>query len=75
MKEISKLQDNIIAEYDKKARDGYNLEFDKLRIEKARQEFSNKKFQKSLEIYRSIDYKELMNELDEKLIEFCLHHI
>ena len=75
LKEISKLQDNIIAEYDKKARDGYNLEFDKLRIEKARQEFSNKKFQKSLEIYRSIDYKELMNELDEKLIEFCLHHI
>ncbi len=75
LKEISKLQNNIIVEYDKKARDSYNLEFDKLRIEKARQEFRSKNFQKNLEIYRSIDYKELMNELDEKLIEFCLRHI
>jgi hypothetical protein len=75
LKEISTLQENIIAEYDKKARDGYNLEFDKLRIEKARQEFRSKNFKKSIEIYRSIEYKELMNSLDEKLIEFCLRHI
>jgi len=75
LKEISRLQENIIAEYDKKARDGYNLEFDKLRIEKARQEFRSKNFKKSLEIYRSIEYKELMNTLDEKLIEFCLRQI
>jgi len=75
LKEISRLQDNIIAEYDKKARDGYNLEFDKLRIEKARHEFSQKNFQKSLEIYGSIEYKELMNALDEKLIEFSLRQI
>jgi hypothetical protein len=75
LKEISRLQENIIAEYDKKARDGYNLEFDKLRIEKARQEFRSKNFKKSLEIYRSIEYKELMNILDEKLIEFCLRQI
>ena len=74
LKEISKLHENIIAEYDKKASDGYNIEFDKLRIEKARQEFRNKNFQKSLEIYRSIEYKEFMNELDEKVIEFCLRH-
>jgi hypothetical protein len=75
LKEISKLQENIITEYDKKARDGYNIEFDKLRIEKARQEFRNKNFKKSLEIYRSIEFKELMDELDEKVIEFCLRHI
>ena len=75
LKEISKLHDNIIAEYDKEARDGYNLEFDKLRIEKARQEFSSKNFKKCIEIYKSIDYKELINELDKKVIEFCLLHI
>jgi len=74
LKEISKLQDNIIAQYDKKARDGYNIEFDKLKIEKARQEFKCKNFPKSLEIYRSVEYKESMNELDEKVIEFCLRH-
>lgn len=75
LKEISKLQDNIISEYDKKSRHGYNIEFDKLRIEKARQEFRSKNFQKSMEIYRSIEYKELMNALDEKIIEFCLRNI
>lgn len=75
LKEFSKLQDNIIAGYDKKARYGYNIEFDKLRIEKARLEFRSKNFTKSIEIYKSIDYKELMNELDEKLIEYSLRHI
>ena len=75
LKEISKLHENIIAEYDKKAREGYNIEFDKLRIEKARQEFRSKNFKKSLEIYKSIEYKELMNKLDEKVIEFFLIHV
>jgi hypothetical protein len=75
LKEISRLQENIIAEYDKKAPDDYNLEFDKLRIERARQEFRSKNFSQSLEIYRSIEYKELMNALDEKLIEFCTRQI
>ena len=75
LKEISILKENIIAEYDKKARDGYNIEFDKLRIEQARLEFRSKNFKKSLEIYRSIEYQELMNPLDEKIIEFCLGKI
>ena len=75
LKQYSKLQENIIIEYDKKARDGYNIEFDKLRIEKARYEFKSKNFKTSLEIYKSIDCKELMNALDEQLIEFCLRHI
>ncbi len=75
LREFSRLQDNIIAEYDKKAREGYNIEFDRLRIEKARQEFRSKNFLKSIEIYRSIDYKNLINSLDEKIIEFCERHI
>ena len=75
LKEISILKENIIAEYDKKARDGYNIEFDKLRIEQARLEFRSKNFKKSLEIYRSIEYQELLNPLDEKIIEFCLGKI
>jgi len=75
LKEYSKLQDNIITEYDKKARDGYNIEFDKLRIEKARNEFRSKNFKTSMEIYKSIDCKELMNALDEQIINYCLRHI
>lgn len=74
LQDFSRLKDNIIAEYDKKAKEGYNLEFDELRIEKARQAFRMKDFIKSIEIYRSIDYRELINPLDEKIIEFCEHH-
>lgn len=75
LKEIARHQDNIISEYDKKAREGYNIEFDKLRIEKARQEFRIKNFNKSLELYRSVEYINLINDLDNKIIEFCERHI
>lgn len=74
LKEFSILHENIIAEYDKKAREGYNIEFDALRIEKARLEFRKKEFQTSLELYRSVDYKNMLNALDEKIIEFCERH-
>jgi len=75
LKEIARLENNMITEYDKKAREGYNLAFDKLRIDQARQEFRDKNFIKCLELYASIDFKELMNELDEKIIVFCQKHL
>lgn len=75
LKEFSRLKENIITEYDKKERKGYNLEFDELRIGKARQAFRMKDFKKSIEIYHSIDYRELINPLDEKIIEFCERHL
>jgi len=67
----SKLQDNIIKEYDQKARKRYNRQFYELRILEARSEFSNKNYKKSIEIYTSIDIKCLLNDLDGKIIEFC----
>ena len=74
LKEIAKLQDNIITEYDKKAREGYNVEFDKMRIEKARFEFRKKDFRKSLDIYRSVEFKNLINDLDMRIIAYCERH-
>jgi len=71
LREFAKLQDNIITEYDKKAREGYNLEFDKMRIEKARIEFRKKDFKKSIEIYKSVEYNQLINDLDKKIIAYC----
>lgn len=71
LKEIAILQDNIIKEYDKKAREGYNIEFDKLRIDKAREEFKNKNFKKSIKLYRSVESVDLINDLDRRIIEFC----
>jgi len=70
LKEIAILQDNIIKEYDKKAREGYNIEFDKLRIDKARQEFKNRNFKKSIELYKSVESVDLINDLDRRIIEF-----
>ena len=71
----SKLQDNIIKEYDQRARKRYNSQFYKLRILEARSEFINKNYKKSIEIYTSIDIKCLLNDLDGKIIEFCKKHL
>jgi len=70
----SKLKDNIIKEYDQKARERYNSQFYELRILEARSEFINKNYKKSIEIYTSKDFKSLMNDLDGKIIEFCKNH-
>ena len=67
----SKLKDNIINEYDQKARERYNSQFYELRILEARSEFINKNFKKSMELYMSIDFKNILNDLDGKIIEFC----
>lgn len=75
LKEFSRLKENIFNEYDKKNREGKNREFDKLKIEKAREEFRIKNFKNSLEIYMTIEFKDLMSELDERIIEFCHRHI
>jgi len=75
LQELSRLKENIITEYDKRAREGYNLEYDELRIGKARQAFRMKDFKKSIRIYHSIAYRNRINPLDEKIIEFCESHI
>jgi len=71
----SKLQDNIIKEYDQKARKRYNSQFYELRILEARSAFINKNYNKSIEIYTSIDIKSVVNDLDGKIIEFCKRHL
>jgi len=71
LKEISSLQDNIITEYDRNARRVFNIPYDKLRIEKARQDFRKKDFLKCKASYEKVVNKEFMNELDVKLIEYC----
>lgn len=71
LKEISELQDNIIVEFDKKIRKENNLRLDSIRIEKARKEFRNKQYIQCLDIYRFIDNKYLLMELDHRIMEFC----
>lgn len=75
LQKISSLKDNIITEAERKIRKEKSMQFDSFRIEKARQYFSKKEFQKCLDIYRFVDNKDLFGELDNKAIEYCKRHI
>lgn len=75
LKEISKLQDNTFTDIDRKLRKENSARIDTIRIEKARQEFRNKQFKKCLEIYRFVDHKNLLLELDNKIMEYCNRNI
>jgi len=75
LKVISKLQDNTITDIDRKLRKENNVRIDSIRIEKARQEFRNKQFKKSLDIYKFVDHKNLLLELDNKIMEYCNRNI
>lgn len=75
LKEISTLHDNIITEYDKNARREFNLPFDNMWIEKARQEFRKKDFEKCLATYERVVSKDLINNLDVKIMEYCGRHV
>ena len=48
-----------------------NIKQDIITIEKARQEFSKKNFQKSIEIFRTVEHKNLLIELDNDIIKFA----
>ena len=73
--EFSKLQDKIITEIDRKIRKENSVRFDNIRIEKARQVFRNKDFKKCLAIYKAVDNKNLFEEIDNKVIEYCKRHV
>lgn len=71
LKEISELQENIITEVDKEIRKENSVQLDSIKIEKARREFRNKELLKCLDIYKFIDNKYLLEELDFKIMEYC----
>jgi predicted glutamine amidotransferase len=75
LKEISKLHENVITEVDRQIRLENGIRLDNIRIEKARREFRNKDHIKCLDIYKFVDNKYLLVELDFKIMEFCNRHI
>jgi hypothetical protein len=74
LKEFSKLEDNIIFELDKEIRLKNNIQNDKIRIEKAREQFRTKEFKKSIDIYNLVENRNLLSDLDENIIEFGKRH-
>ena len=71
LKEIAELKDNTIAEVDRKFRKENRIRTDTNRIEKARQVFRITELKKCLAIYRFVDNKNLLADLDNKIIEYC----
>jgi hypothetical protein len=65
----------ILDPFLKKARREFNLPCDNMWIEKARNEFRMKNFIKCMEIYEKVVHKDLMNNLDAKIIEYSSRHI
>lgn len=75
LKEFSKLEENAIFTHNAKLREAYNFKYDTLRIDTARQLFNNKNFKKSMEIYNSVECKNMLNDLDNNIIAYCKRHI
>ncbi len=78
LREYSKHPENIIKLYDKRAemaREMNNRQSDEIRIEQARKKFINKDFKESLELFRSLENKNLISMLDEKIIDYCTRYL
>jgi dGTP triphosphohydrolase len=69
--EASKLQDKFVKEHNEKAQEEYNNHFDKVKIERARQKFKDKEYRKTLELYATVENKNLLSEIDKKTIAYC----
>jgi hypothetical protein len=68
------LSNNINA-YPHKDRPNLHERLDLIRIKEARREFLDKNFQNCLNDYCSVEQRNLLNNLDYKIIEFSQHHI
>lgn len=72
--EASKLQANFIKEHNAKSQEDYNNQFDKIKIDRARQKFRDKDYRATLEIYKTVEHKTLLSDFDSKAIEYCKRH-
>lgn len=64
-----------MAEHDIIKREITNSHSDDAIILKARKAFNDKEFTLCLELYDSVEQKELLNALDHKIIEHCKQHV
>ena len=72
--EAAKLQDKFIKEQNEKSQIEYNYQFDRMAIEKARQKFKEKDYKKCLQIYKTIQHKNLLSDFDKKAIDYSEKH-
>ncbi len=73
--EAAKLQDKFVKEHNEKAQADYNNHFDQMKIDRARQIFKAKDYKGTLDIYKTVEHKILLNDLDKKTIKYCERQI
>ncbi|MHB8401634.1 MAG: hypothetical protein ACYDCN_06435, partial [Bacteroidia bacterium] len=71
LQEFAKMHDKILTEYNTKAHQEFSVHFDTLKIKTAKQAYLKKELKKCLGIYKKVENKYLMNDIDEKIIEHC----
>jgi hypothetical protein len=69
--EAAKLQEKFIKTHDEKAQQDYNNHFDLIKINSARHKFKEKNYKETLDTYKTVENKTLLNDLDKKTIEYC----
>jgi hypothetical protein len=72
--EAAKLQEKFVKDHNEKAQQDYNNHFDLMKIDRARHKFKEKDYKGTLDIYKTVEHKTLLNDLDKKTIEYCKRH-
>jgi hypothetical protein len=72
--EAAKLQAKFVKEHNEKAQEEYKNHSDLMIIENARHKFKEKDYKRTLDIYKTVEHKALLNDLDKKTIEYCKRH-
>lgn len=68
--QFANLHDELI-----KAQEKFEYKYEAFKVEQARKEFRKKEYDNCMELYQSIEHKELLNDLDNKIVEFCAKNI
>ena len=71
LREFAELEKSITSELDRNILIERAIRFDKIVIEKARQEFRGKELKECLDTYSMVANKELILDLDLKIMEYC----
>ena len=72
--EAAKLQAKFVKEHNEKAQEEYNNHSDLMKIESARHKFRERNYKGTLDIYKTVEKKALLKDIDKKTIEYCERH-
>ena len=75
LKEFAKLEKSVTSELDRNIFTERAIRFNKIVIEKARQEFRSKKYKMCLDTYNLVENINLLLDLDRKIIEYCKRNL